>query len=227
MKLCKCGRGDIEGDKMIEINKIYNEDCRKTMKRMPNNSVDIVFTSPPYNRKRNDKYKHYDDTKTDYFGFLADTIIEMIRVSNGNVFVNIQKNYYNKEDVFKLFGYFSDRIAELFIWEKSNPMPNPHVINAYEFIICFGDKIKANHTYTKNHLTTSVAKMTTAHKAMMHPKVADFFIKNFTQPNDIIYDPFMGAGTTAISALKNQRRYIGSELSAEYCELANTLIKHY
>ena len=48
----------------MEINKIYNENCLDTMAKMQDNSVDIVFTSPPYNSKRNDKYQFYEDTKT-------------------------------------------------------------------------------------------------------------------------------------------------------------------
>ena len=73
-------------------------DCQENMRDIPDKSVDICFTSPPYNRKRNDKYENYDDDIEDYFGFLVSIIDELIRVSRGNVFFNIQKNYYNKGD---------------------------------------------------------------------------------------------------------------------------------
>ena len=53
---------------------------------------------------------------------------------------------------------------------------------------------------------------------------AKFFIENFTQPNDIIYDPFMGCGTTGVVAKQNNRRYIGSEICQEYCDIANKRI---
>jgi len=205
----------------MEINKIYNENCLDTMARMEDGSIDIVFTSPPYNRKRNDKYSFYEDTKIDYYEFLVNVIDESIRVSKGNVYINIMKNYYNKQDVFKLLGKYHKEIYEVFVWEKSNPLPasGMSVTNAYEFIICFGDSLKSNKTYTKNHLTTSVAKMYKEHKAVMKPEVAQFFIQNFTKENDIIYDPFMGCGTTAKISLLNDRYYIGSEISKEYCEI--------
>lgn len=45
----------------IEINQVYNGNCFDLFKKMKDNSVDHVFTSPPYNRKRNDKYQFYDD----------------------------------------------------------------------------------------------------------------------------------------------------------------------
>ena len=205
----------------MEINKNYNEDCLQTMAKMPDNFVDIVFTSPPYNRKRNDKYSFYDDQIDDYFSFLKAFISESIRVSKGVVFVNIQKNYYNKEDVFRLIGDFSKDICEIFIWEKSNPMPASgfSITNAYEFVIAFGKELKSNKTYTKNHITTSVAKMHKEHKAMMHKDIATFFIQNFSDENSLVYDPFMGSGTTAKCCIENNRNWIGSEISREYCEL--------
>ena len=211
---------------MIELNKIHNENCLDTMARMENNSVDIVFTSPPYNRKRNDKYDFYEDTKADYYEFLVNVIDESIRICKGNVYVNIMKNYYNKQDVFKLLGNYHKEIYEVFVWEKSNPLPASglSITNAYEFIICFGSSLKSNKTYTKNHLTTSVAKMYKEHKAVMNDKVASFFIENFTKENDIIYDPFMGCGTTGVICKINKRNYIGSEISKEYCSISNERI---
>jgi site-specific DNA-methyltransferase (adenine-specific) len=206
----------------MKINKIYNENCFDTFSRMEDNSVDVVFTSPPYNRKRNDKYEFYDDQIVDYYGFLREVVEQSIRVSRGNVYLNIMKNYYNKSDVFKLIGEFSDKIYDIFIWEKSNPLPasGKSITNAYEFIIVFGESLKSNTTYTKNHITTSVAQMRKNHKAIMNPKVAEFFIEKFTQEGDIIYDPFMGCGTTAIVSKKLNRYYIGSEIVKEYCDIS-------
>jgi DNA modification methylase len=63
------------------------------------------------------------------------------------------------------------------------------------------------------------------HKAIMNLNVANFFIDNFSQENDIIYDPFMGSGTTAVAAKRNNRRFIGSEISAEYCKIANERLR--
>jgi DNA modification methylase len=86
----------------MEQNKIYHIDCLDGFKQLDDKSVNHVFTSPPYNRKRNDKYEHHNDCIDDYFGWLCNVIDECIRVSKGYVFFNIMKNYYNKQDVFKL-----------------------------------------------------------------------------------------------------------------------------
>lgn len=201
-------------------------DCLEKMKTIPHKSIDVCFTSPPYNRKRNDKYENYNDTLDDYFGFLVEAIDQMRRVTRGNVFINIQKNYYNKIDVFRLIGHYAENICEIFVWEKSNPMPanGLNITNAYEFVIVFGSSIKSNKTYTKNHLTTSVAKMLKNHKAIMHPAVATFFIENFTQPNDTVLDPFMGSGTTGVVCENSGRNFIGIELDKEYWQIAKKSI---
>ena len=204
-----------------EFGKIYCEDCFSLFKQLKNDSVDVVFTSPPYNRKRNDKYKFYNDIEKDYFLFLKTAIDESIRISKKYVFFNIMKNYYNKQDVFKIIGNYNSKICEIFIWEKTNPLPasGKSITNSYEFILCFGKDLKSNKTYTKNHLTTSVAKMFKEHKAVMHEDVAFFFINNFTSEQETVFDPFMGTGTTAKIAKQLNRKFLGSEISEKYCEI--------
>lgn len=212
----------------MEINKIYNIDCFEGFKQMQDKSVNHTFTSPPYNRKRNDKYEHYNDNIEDYFNWLCNVIDECLRVSKEYVFFNIMKNYYNKQDVFKLIGKYSEKIIEIIIWEKTNPLPanGNNITNAYEFFIVFGDSaLKSNTTYTKNIISTAVnSNMTTDHKAIMKQDVAEWFIKNFTKENDLILDCFMGAGTTAITCKFNKRNYIGFELNNKYVELSNKRI---
>jgi len=190
---------------------------------MEDNSIDHVFTSPPYNRKRNDKYEHYDDTVVNYYKLIKDSIEQSLRISKGYVIFNIQKNYYNKADVFKLLGTFADKIVEVIIWEKSNPMPAAAlaITNAYEFFLILGDKpLKSNTTYTKNIITTSVnGKMPESHKAVMKQEVADWFIEKFTKEGDTVLDPFAGTGTTGVACKNLNRNYILIEQEPEYVKI--------
>lgn len=210
---------------MLEHNKIYNGNCFDLFPQMEDNEVDYVFTSPPYNRKRNDKYTFYNDQLTDYYGFLLNLIEESRRVAKKYVFLNIQTNYYNASDVYALIGTYRDKIRQIIVWEKSNPMPasGKNITNSYEFFIVLGEEaLKSNFTYTKNIITTSVnSKMPKEHKAVMHPDVADWFIKTFTKEGETILDPCMGIGTTAFACISNNRNYIGFEISKEYCDIAN------
>jgi DNA modification methylase len=212
----------------MEENKIYHIDCFDGFKLMEDKSVTHTFTSPPYNRKRNDKYEHHNDVIDDYFGWLCNVIDECLRVSKGLVFFNIMKNYYNKQDVFKLIGKYSEKIVEIIIWEKTNPLPanGNNITNAYEFFIVFGDSpLKSNSTYTKNIISTAVnSDMTNEHKAIMKEDVADWFIKTFTNEGDTILDCFMGAGTTAIVCKYHKRNFIGFEIEKEYVALCEKRI---
>lgn len=168
---------------MIELK---HGDCLELMKSMKDNSADISFTSSPYNRKRNDKYEKYDDTLDDYYGFLVKTIDNLLRITKRHVIFNIQTNYYNKQDVYKIIGKYADKIQQIFIWKKSNPLPASgyNIINSYEYFLVLGDKpLKSNTTYTKNYITTSVNSETTTkiHKAVMKQEVADWFIEKFAR----------------------------------------------
>jgi len=63
------------------------------------------------------------------------------------------------------------------------------------------------------------------HPAVFPEQLANDHIISWSNENDIVYDPFMGSGTTAKMALKNNRLYIGSEISKEYCDIAEQRIK--
>lgn len=214
----------------MELNKIYNMDCFVGLKDMEDKSVDYAFTSPPYNRKRNDKYSLYDDTVVDYVQFLVCVVEELRRISKKHVFLNIQTNFYNRSEVYKFIGLYSNKIQNIIVWEKSNPMPASglNVTNAFEYFIVIGDEpLKANHTYTKNHVTTAVNSKTTLkqHRAVMNYDVADWMFKSFIPKGSSVIDPFMGCGTTAVASLNNDCSFIGFEIVEEYCKIAEERIK--
>lgn len=209
----------MNGDSIILI----NNDCFPILKQLNilNQKVDFIFTSPPYNRKRNDKYQNYSDNISDYFQFLKRFTDLSLAIINSHLILNLQNNYYNKIDIYRFIGHYADKIQQLFIWNKSNPMPSSgfNITNAYELFFIIGEKnIKSNFTYTKNIITTSVNSSTTTkkHKAVMKQEVSDFFIKTFTKENDTILDPFMGLGTTGISCKIMNRKFIGIEINYDY-----------
>ena len=210
------------------ITKMMNIDCFEGMALMESGSVTHVFTSPPYNRKRNDKYSHYDDTITDYKTFLRRTIDESLRLATDYVFFNIQKNYYNKKEVFDIIGEYSKEMIDIIIWNKFNPMPARgfNITNAYEFIFVLSKNktsLKSNRTYTKNTFMTNAFtnnEYTKIHKAVMHPEACNYVIENFTKEGDVVLDMFMGVGTTALTCIENKRKFIGFEISEEYFNIA-------
>lgn len=220
---------------MEEKFEIYNDDCMNVMDEMINREVkvDFCFTSPPYNRERNDKYNNYSDTKIDYYGFLKDVIDKNLMIGR-YLFLNIQKNYYNKKDIFKIIGDYSDKIIDIICWTKTNPMPASgcNITNSWEFILVMSDKeksIKAQKTYTKNHIETSVYSENPykkIHRAVMKPDVVNWFIDRFTEENNVIFDCFMGVGTTGVSCLENNRKFIGVELDNTYFNISKERLEN-
>jgi site-specific DNA-methyltransferase (adenine-specific) len=79
--------------------------------------------------------------------------------------------------------------------------------------------LPSNHLHLpqKSNQHTLQAK----HPAVFPVELPEFFIKAFSNEGDIVLDPFMGSGTTAVAAVNNNRKYIGFELSEEYIEIAN------
>ena len=200
-------------------------DCFLVLQKIGEKSVDYVLTSPPYNRKRNDKYTDYDDRIDDYYTFLTSITDILLEKTKKYVFMNLQANYYNDEDIYKYIGHYADKIQNIIIWEKSNPTPaaGNSITNAYEYIIVLGDSsLKSNTTYTKNHITSNVCKnpYNKVHKAVMNEEISDWIIEKFTQEKEIVLDPFMGTGTTGVSCKKYKRGFIGIEKSQEYFDIA-------
>lgn len=213
---------------------LINDDCLAVMDEMIDGDIkiDFSFTSPPYNRKANDKYNNFTDINKDYEGFLQKVIDKNLKISK-YMFLNVQKNYYNKKEVMNIIGKNSHRIIDIIIWNKSNPMPSSgcRLTNSYEFIIILSDEeksIKTNSTYIKNSITTTANsnnKYKKIHRATMNPEVSDWFIETFTKKGDSIIDCFMGLGTTGISAVKKGRNFVGVELDEEYCNIAKERIE--
>tara|TARA_Y100001951_G_C11205815_1_gene219906 strand:- start:66 stop:698 length:633 start_codon:yes stop_codon:yes gene_type:complete len=209
--------------------KLINTNSLEYFKNMGNNSVDFTLTSPPYNRKRNDKYTLYDDVIDDYFAFNVEVIQNLQRITKNYIFYNLQTNFYNRQDVYKLIGYFYNNIKDIFVWEKTNPLPasGRSITNAVEYFLVFSEnKIVAKNTYTKNILKSSVnSNMPKFHKAVMKQEIADYIIDNFAYNSYLIFDPFMGLGTTGIAAAKYEKDFFGIELIKEYYDYAKQKLK--
>src|SRR5690606_34539824 len=88
------------------------------------------------------------------------------------------------------------------------------------------DKIKSNvWLINSSGYSTTKDKIAFRHPAIFPEKLAEDHILSWSNPGDIIFDPFMGSGTTAKMAILNSRNFLGFELSAEYVEIANQRIE--
>jgi site-specific DNA-methyltransferase (adenine-specific)/modification methylase len=136
----------------MELNKIYNEDCLTTLKKMKDDSVNLVVTSPPYNmnlrirRKKgrgkyedgawgeytsrqivkefSSKYEHFDDNLPidEYNALHTEILNELLRVSP-LVFYNISIVTGSKRSVFKMIGDFNEQLKDIIVWDKGHGQP--------------------------------------------------------------------------------------------------------
>ena len=197
--------------------------------------MDVSFTSPPYNRIRNDTYEFYDDNKCDYYELLCGVTDELLRVTKRTVIVNIQQNRFNKNEVFSYIGKYGNDITGIVVWTKDNPQPSTNfdgetrsITNAFEyfFVMQKDGRFRAyGEEQTLNHIRSSVnSEHFEGHGAVMKLDVAKWFIEKFTKPGFLVLDPFMGIGTTAVACELLGRRWMGCELVEKYIQMANKRI---
>lgn len=243
---------------MVELDRIYNESCLETLKRMGDNSVDIVVTSPPYNmnlRIRNGKYcsrQIVDEFSTKYVGFSDNipidefykfhlsVIKECLRVSP-IMFYNIQVVTGSKRAFFKIIGEMSEYLKDIVIWDKGVAQPamaNAVLNRQSELILIFEKENAISRQFKKCNFDRGTMndvwcikrglkdKSLKDHSAIFPEELVERILLNFTDEGDVVYDPFIGTGTTGVVCRKLGRRFIGSELITGYAELATKRIEH-
>lgn len=252
---------------MIELNKIYNMDCVDGMKMLPDNSIDLTITSPPY-----DNLRTYNGFEWDFEA----TARELYRITKqGGVVVWVVGDTTIKGSEtgtsFKQALYFKEcgfNLHDTMIFGKNNPMPNvqsKRYSQEFEYMFVFSKgkvdtfnpimekckyagtmtfgnpsvytsdgilikkgKRKINDFKKKSNIffytvgSTNTGKI--KHPAPFPEQLANDHIISWSNEGDVVLDCFMGSGTTAVSCVRNNRNYIGFEISKEYCEIAEQRI---
>jgi site-specific DNA-methyltransferase (adenine-specific) len=235
------------------LNKITHGDCIEVMKSMESNSVDLVVTSPPYNlknstgngMKENTKtgkwagaalqngYSNHDDCMPhdEYVKWQRNCLTEMMRLlkDNGAIFYNhkwrVQAGLLqDRHDIVDGFP-----VRQIIIWKRKGGINfNPgYFLPTYEVIYMIAKQNfklipKAN---AFGDVWELMQEMNNPHPAAFPIELVDRIIKSTN--SEIILDPFMGSGTTAISSIKNNRKFIGIDISKEYCMQAEQRIKQF
>ncbi len=263
------------------LNRIFQGDCEEVLKTLPDNSIDLIFTSPPYADQR---AKTYGGIKPDeYVEWFLPKAAQFKRVlkPSGTFILNIKERVVEGER----HTYVIDLIlrmreqgwlwTEEFVWHKKNSYPGKwpnRFRDNWERLIQFNkeksfkmyqeavmvpigdwakerlaklsetdkirDESRAGSGFGKNvsnwvgrdmvyptnvlHLATETGNKN--HSAVFPRDLPQWFIKLFTKPGDIVLDPFIGSGTTALAALQLGRHFVGIDISNEYAELSNERI---
>ena len=257
----------------MKLNVIYNDDCLKRLRKIPDQSVDLVMTSPPYADNRKGVYKGVKTEK--YVEWFLPISKELFRVlkPRGSFVLNIKERIIDGERGTYVLELILDMRkqgwlwTEEYIWHKKNCYPGKwpnRFRDAWERCLHFTKQKKfkmyqntvkvpmgswadnrlkhlsqtdmirdeasnesgfgknvSNWLHRDKAYPTNVIHMATEcgnvrHSAAFPTTLPSWFIKLFTVKNDIVLDPFMGSGTTAIAAMSLKRSYVGMEIEPEY-----------
>lgn len=239
------------------LNQIFNHTSEK-MHELPNNSVHLMVTSPPYNVS-----KDYDENLSlnEYLTLLRNVFKETYRVlvNGGRVCINIAN--VGRKPYIPLTMYVNQIMLEIgflmrgeIIWDKSassgvslawgsfQSASNPVLRDTHEYILVFSkgdfkrDKKGKNSTISKENFMewsksiwrfSAVSAKKIGHPAPFPIELPKRLIDFYTFENDIVLDPFMGSGSSALAALELNRNFVGYEINQEYIKLSNKRIAEF
>jgi len=207
-------------DKLKEWeNKIVCGDCLELMKELPDGCVDLVVTDPPYNQKID--YGFYDDQRGDYPAFIKSWFIELERLAKTIIITpsNGAQHLY-------------PRPKWTLAWIIKNGMSRtPLTVGSkmclctWEPILWFGKSPSNPPIHDTIFVPISKQVDTGNHPC---PKPLGLFkglIIMGSDENDLILDPFIGSGTTALACKQLGRRFIGFEINPKYVAIANERLR--
>ena len=187
------------------INKVFNEDCLETMKRIPDKSIDLVLTDPPYGIGISSNPIRQKHTKKEWDTNIPMELIfnEIFRISKNQIIWGA--NYFNLPPS-----------KGFLIWDKKQP---------YDFSLAMCEYAYSSFDFPAKMYSYS----NRGDEVKLHPtqKPLDLmtFCLNFSLQRDntikTIYDPFSGSGTSLVCAKSKGLDYIGSELDKDYFEIIN------
>ena len=210
---------------MLKTNTVYCAECLEKMKEIDDKSIDLILTDPPYGMEFRSNYrnKKYDKIENDNnLDWLEEFITEIKRTSKEDAHIYVFCSFH-KVDIFKQELEKQFKVKNILIWEKNNTgMGDLYGDYApkYEMIIfCSNGNKKLNGNRIANIIKADKTG-NTLHPTEKPLELIKLLITKSSNEDDIILDPFLGSGTTAVACKQLNRNYIGIELSEEYCEIA-------
>ena len=224
---------------MIELDQIYCEDCLEGMKRIPDGTIDLCVTDPPYlietqgggiyTQEDKQYVKELNDIKD---GFRTEILDELCRVMKRiNIYI-----FCSQKQIIPLTDYFVTKRGcnwNLLSWHKDNPVPacgNKYLTDT-EYLLFFrqkGVKLYGNFDTKRTWFNTPLNqadKEKWGHPTIKPLGIVRTLVFNSTEVGGVVLDPFMGSGTTAIACLKEHRHFLGFELNKEYFDIAQQRIR--
>ena len=207
----------------MEYDYIERGDCLKLMKFLPDNSVNLTLTDIPYNgvNRASNGLRVLDKSKADIITFnLNEFLEEVYRVTKGTIIIFCGQNQLSE-----IFDYFKvkDGTVRQLVWKKTNPSPmnGQHIyLSGIENAIWFKKRGSVFNAHCKNTVFEYPCGRSKVHPTEKNHDLLKELILDNSNENDIVFDPCLGSGTTAICSVELNRHYIGFELDPQYYNIA-------
>ena len=218
------------------MSRIFNDDCLNVMKRIKSQSIDLIVTDPPYliNYKtcyRKDKKHQFctviqNDNNPE---LITNYIKQCYRIMKNDtamyMFCNCDKVDFFKQQLQKYF-----KMKNMIIWVKNNWTAGDlkaQFGKQYQimFLVNKGRKCFNGKRHTDVWMFDRVVGKNQLHQNQKPTQLLDRCILSHSNQNDIVFDGFMGSGSTIISCIKNNRKYIGVQLDENYFNIAKERIE--
>jgi site-specific DNA-methyltransferase (adenine-specific) len=230
--------------------RLYNDDCIKVLKSLPEKSIDLIFADPPYNLsgeghlttqsgKIAKLHKGDWDVVDDIHKFNEEWIKECLRVLSDNGTIWISGTLHNHPSIGVILKKLGLWVINDIIWFKPNATPllaNNRCAPSTELIWVASRTKKYFFNYAlakeinggkqmRNLWQINAERHKTKHPTEKPESLLNRIILLGSNEGDTVLDPFLGSGTTGVVAVQNNRKFVGIEISKEYFEIAKKRIQ--
>ncbi len=224
--------------------KLYNENCLEVLKNIPDESIDLIITDPPYPTTSRGNAGNSDgmlqkeiNKKGKVFNFnninCKEYAPEFYRILKDGSHCYIMTNHINLINMLNTFTNYGFHFIKSLIWDKGNKIMGQYYMSQFEYILFFrkGKGKKINNCGTSDILSIKNIKTKDINNNNLHDtekpiELMKILIENSSNENDLILDPFMGIGTTGIACKNLNRNFIGIEIDEKYFNIAKERIEN-
>ena len=210
--------------------KLIQGDCLEKMSEIPDRSVDMILTDPPYGmdfQSNHRKEKHSQIKNDQDLNWVDEFVSNCFRIAKNDTAHYIFCSYH-KVDIFKQAFEKMFTLKNILIWEKNNTSMGDlegDFAPKYEMILFLHKGRKTINGKRDSNIIKDKKTGNKLHPTQKPVSLMEYLLSKFSDEDDLIIDPFMGSGTTGVAACNLNRSFIGIELDPDYFKIATTRIQ--